>query len=116
VPNPNLTIRNFLIAASRSPLPPLLLLSSDAAASPPLQSRAVLEELYALWFAHLWDNIWSVRETTAVALGEVLRVYGDEAWARVMPVLKERLPQVRLEIHPLPCPSLNISSVSLSTC
>jgi hypothetical protein len=57
----------------------------------------VLEELYALWFAHLWDNIWSVRETTAVALGEVLRVYGDEAWARLMPVLKERLPQALVQ-------------------
>ena len=37
----------------------------------PLESRGggVLSELYRLWFAHLQDNIASVREDSAVALG-----------------------------------------------
>jgi hypothetical protein len=30
----------------------------------------VLQDLYTLWFAHLWDNIFSVREDSAVALGD----------------------------------------------
>ena len=30
----------------------------------------MLEELYTLWFAHLEDNIYSVREDSAVALGD----------------------------------------------
>jgi ferredoxin len=35
----------------------------------PEESREVLEELYTLWFAHLEDNIYSVREDSAAALG-----------------------------------------------
>ncbi len=34
---------------------------------PPMCSPT--QELYSLWFAHLWDNIFSVREDSAVALG-----------------------------------------------
>jgi hypothetical protein len=39
----------------------------------PEESREVLEELYTLWFAHLEDNIYSVREDSAVALGNAGR-------------------------------------------
>ena len=49
----------------------------------PESCRDVLEKLYKLWFAHLEDNIFSVREDTAVALGNAVRAYGDEAVARV---------------------------------
>ena len=54
-------------------------------------SRTKLEELYELWFSHLWDNIWSVREDSAVALGMVMRAYGDEAVARVVAKLDTEL-------------------------
>lgn len=46
-----------------SATPPTHLLSHSSHLSTPLQ------ELYSLWFAHLWDNIYSVREDSAVALG-----------------------------------------------
>ena len=45
----------------------------------------MLDDLYSLWFAHLWDNIPSVREDTAIALGNVVRSYGQEALDRVLP-------------------------------
>ena len=100
------SVANDAIATSVTPPPRLSSPSPDQLPPRPLyltpgvcraQSRVVLQELYDLWFAHMWDNIWSVRETTAVALGEVLRVYGDEAWAKLMPVLKERLPQALVQ-------------------
>jgi len=37
---------------------------------------SVLAELYELWAAHLWDNIPTVRENSAAALGGALRTYG----------------------------------------
>jgi ferredoxin len=58
----------------------------------PEESRAVLEELYKLWFAHLWDNIYSVREDSAVALGDAARAYGAEAVQRIVAVIEEMLP------------------------
>lgn len=48
-------------------------------------SHPPLQELYALWFAHLWDNIYSVRQDSATALGNAVRAYGDEAVARILP-------------------------------
>jgi hypothetical protein len=43
----------------------------------PLETRqSVLGELYGLWAAHLWDNIPTVRENSAAALGRALRAYG----------------------------------------
>eukprot|EP00163_Fabomonas_tropica_P005317 TRINITY_DN14826_c0_g2_i1.p1 TRINITY_DN14826_c0_g2~~TRINITY_DN14826_c0_g2_i1.p1 ORF type:complete len:711 (-),score=131.78 TRINITY_DN14826_c0_g2_i1:100-2232(-) len=58
----------------------------------PEESRTNLEELYELWIAHLSDNIWSVRENAAFALGQVMVAYGDEASERVLAVLREQLP------------------------
>ncbi|CAD7696000.1 unnamed protein product [Ostreobium quekettii] len=61
----------------------------------PEESRVVLDELYDLWFAHLWDNIGSVRENTAIALGKAVQAYGEEALSRLLPVLKERLAKAK---------------------
>jgi hypothetical protein len=58
----------------------------------PEESRAVLEELYALWFAHLWDNIYSVRQDSAAALADAARAYGGEAVARIVAQVSELLP------------------------
>jgi hypothetical protein len=49
------------------------------------ETAPMLDDLYSLWFAHLWDNIPSVREDTAIALGNVVRSYGQEALDRVLP-------------------------------
>ena len=59
----------------------------------PEESREVLEKLYKLWFAHLHDNIFSVREDSAVALGDALRAYGAEAVERVRTELDHLLPK-----------------------
>lgn len=53
----------------------------------PEACRDVLEKLYKLWFAHLEDNVYSVREDSAVALGNAVRAYGAEARERVRAVL-----------------------------
>lgn len=55
------------------------------------EARPMLDELYRLWFDHLWDNIASVRENSAFALAQVRKAYGLEAELRILPVLEERL-------------------------
>jgi hypothetical protein len=52
------------------------------------ETAAMLDDLYKLWFAHLWDNIPSLREDTAVALGNVVRSYGQDAIDRILPEVK----------------------------
>ncbi|KAI7841245.1 hypothetical protein COHA_005082 [Chlorella ohadii] len=61
----------------------------------PEESREVLKELYSLWFAHLWDNIFSVREDSAVALGNAVRAYGDEAVQLILEQVREMVLQAR---------------------
>jgi hypothetical protein len=53
----------------------------------PEESRSQLDALYELWFAHLSDNISSVRRNTAFALGSVIAAYKQEALDRVGGVL-----------------------------
>jgi hypothetical protein len=48
----------------------------------------VLPELFSLWSDHVWDNIPTVREDTAAALGRAVGAYGDEGAAFVVAVLK----------------------------
>lgn len=57
----------------------------------PEESRDILEKLYKLWFAHLEENIFSVREDSAVALANAARAYGDEAITRITQKLDEML-------------------------
>ena len=53
----------------------------------------MLDDLYNLWFAHLWDNIPSVREDTALALGNVVTSYGQEALDRIVPMVNFNMPR-----------------------
>lgn len=48
----------------------------------------MLDALYPLWVDHLWDNIPTVREDSAVALAQAVRAYGQEAIDKVIAVLK----------------------------
>jgi hypothetical protein len=57
-------------------------------ASYPEETREVLDALYALWFDHLWDNIPTVREDSAVALAAAVKVYGREALDKVIAVVR----------------------------
>lgn len=61
----------------------------------PEESRQVLDELYALWLAHLSDNIPSVRQDSAAALADCVRAYGPEALDRLLPALRELLPAAK---------------------
>nr|CCA23759.1 conserved hypothetical protein [Albugo laibachii Nc14] len=61
----------------------------------PEESRPYLEELFALWFDHLSDEIWSVREDAAIALGNVIQAYGVEALDRVKSITEEYLTLAR---------------------
>ena len=63
--------------------------SARCVLSHPAETRPVLEkELWALWQAHLWDNIPSVRRNTSIAIGNALRSYGQEALDRIAPVVR----------------------------
>ena len=61
----------------------------------PEESRDVLKKLYKLWFAHLEDNIFSVREDSAVALGNAVRAYGKDAVDQIRDVLLQLLPRAK---------------------
>lgn len=54
----------------------------------PEETREVLDNLYSLWFDHLWDNIPTVREDSAAALAQAVRAYGDEAIQKIVAVLR----------------------------
>lgn len=51
----------------------------------------MLPELLDLWFKHLSDNINSVREHSAMALGRVVTVFEAETIPRVKEYLKANL-------------------------
>ena len=54
----------------------------------PEASRALLAQVWPLWFGLLDDNVFSVRENAALALCDVVRAYGQEALDVIMPVLR----------------------------
>lgn len=70
------------------PTPPRPPQNNRCVAAYPNETREVLDSLYALWFDHLWDNIPTVREDSAVALGQAVRAYGQEALDKITAVLK----------------------------
>ncbi|MEW5302135.1 MAG: hypothetical protein WDW36_004944 [Sanguina aurantia] len=61
----------------------------------PAELLPVRDEMFELWVAHLWDNIPSVRETTARALAAAVSAYGADATARLLPALRTLLPKAR---------------------
>jgi hypothetical protein len=54
-----------------------------AVAAYPDAAKPRLEELYGLWFEHLWDNVRSVRENVAAALAKVAAVLPEDALPRI---------------------------------
>jgi len=58
----------------------------------PQESKEILDKLYDLWFAHLWDNIFSVREDSAIALADAARAYGADAISRIVEQIRIYLP------------------------
>lgn len=54
----------------------------------PETSRPFLTELFELWVAHLWDNIPSVRDNSATALGNAIRAYGAEVLDKLVPLVR----------------------------
>lgn len=65
----------------------------------PEEMRPWAGEMLALWLAHLADNIPTVRENSAVALGKALRVYGDEVLPQLLAALEALLPAA-VQQHP----------------
>lgn len=57
----------------------------DFAVAYPEQTRGLLPQLLPLWLEHLGENVPSVRETAAVALGNAVRAFGPKALATVLP-------------------------------
>lgn len=51
----------------------------------PEETRGLLPRLWRLWFDHAAENVPSVRETAAVALGNAVRAYGQPALDVVLP-------------------------------
>ena len=51
----------------------------------PEQAREALPKLLPLWLDHLGENVPSVRETAAVALGNAVRAFGDEMLQAIIP-------------------------------
>ena len=62
-----------------------LLASGKTALAFPAETRPAMPDLERLWLMHLDDNIPSVREDAAVALGDVVRAYGREALDKLLP-------------------------------
>lgn len=64
---------------------------ASAVANFPEAAAPKLDDLYGLWFDHLWDNIYSVRENSAIALGVVAGTLREGTVARMRAWLSERL-------------------------
>ncbi|KAJ0392787.1 hypothetical protein P43SY_010594 [Pythium insidiosum] len=73
------------------------LASSQFVVAFPEESRVVLPQLYELWIDHLSDEIWSVREDAAVALGNAIRAYGQEALDRVSAIAADFLGRAKTQ-------------------
>ncbi len=65
-----------------------LLAAGSCALAFPAECTPFLPDLYRLWMASLDDNIYSVREDAAVALGDAVRAYKQEALHKLLPWLR----------------------------
>ncbi len=55
------------------------------------------EQLYTLWFKHLSEPIWTVREDSAETLALVCRTYGDDALQRCRAWIRVNLPKAQTQ-------------------
>eukprot|EP01129_Flabellula_baltica_P017535 TRINITY_DN9740_c0_g1_i1.p1 TRINITY_DN9740_c0_g1~~TRINITY_DN9740_c0_g1_i1.p1 ORF type:complete len:653 (+),score=131.19 TRINITY_DN9740_c0_g1_i1:64-1959(+) len=69
--------------------------SADFIANFPDRARDQLMVFEELWFEHMGDNIWSVRENSAVAVGKSLVTYGEEIEEYILSKLEYLLPRVK---------------------
>ena len=60
----------------------------------PAESEPLMAELYGLWFAHISDNIPSVRENSAMALVQVIEAIGKDPLDRVTSFLDDNMLKV----------------------
>lgn len=58
----------------------------------PEECKPELSLLFSKWTEQLTDQIWSVREDAAVALGDAVEAYGASMFDQVLAVVKESLP------------------------
>ena len=63
----------------------------------PQECEPELPTLFSRWTEQLTDQIWSVREDAAVALGDAIEAYGSSMFDKVMVVLKRDLPSAKKE-------------------
>lgn len=61
----------------------------------PEECKSELETLWTRWTEQLTDQIWSVREGAAVALGQAYQAYGQDFFNRLMIFIKENLPAAK---------------------
>lgn len=61
----------------------------------PEESKIILDKLFVLWFSHLEENIFSVREDSAVALANAARAYGQDAIQKIVEKLHVMLPKAK---------------------
>ena len=66
------------------------------AANFPDDMRPTLPTLWGLWESTLDNNIFSVRESAAIALGDAVRGLGDEAVGHVEDILRYDLPMLQV--------------------
>ena len=61
----------------------------------PEECKMELDTLFTRWTEQLTDQIWSVREDAAVALGDAVEAYGDSLFGKVIEVLKKDVPSAK---------------------
>ena len=61
----------------------------------PAECEPDLPTLFTRWTEQLTDQIWSVREDAAVALGDAIEAYGTSMFEKVLEVLKRDLPSAK---------------------
>lgn len=68
----------------------------------PEEVKQLLPQLFDMWFAHLADNVRSVRENSAFTLGSAMRSFQEETVEKSVEVLQEILPQAKHQVDK-PC-------------
>lgn len=61
----------------------------------PEECREELNMLWERWTEQLTDQIWSVRENAAVALGDAMQAYGKEIHTKCVDLVKKLLPSAK---------------------
>jgi len=68
----------------------------------PEEAKKFLPQLYNVWFAHLADNVRSVRENSAFTLGSAMHTFQVDAIEKVVGVLQDLLPMAKKQVDK-PC-------------